>query len=152
MHEPSGRGLSSDRLIVRATTLRSGNDAHRTPYDPCPHGWPRDRRRRPPVPSSSRGAGRRARPRGSRHRRARDTRRRDAGPAERPGTPERTGPDRPTPDLGPNVTLFTPDTPQTEIQAKLDAIAARQVPNQFGEERDAVLFAPGTYGSTDEAA
>ena len=55
-----------------------------------------------------------------------------------------------TPDLGPNVTLFTPDTPQTEIQAKLDAIAARQVPNQFGEERDAVLFAPGTYGSTEE--
>ena len=53
-----------------------------------------------------------------------------------------------TPDLGPNVTLFTPATPQAEIQAKLDAIAARQVGNQFGEERDAVLFAPGTYGST----
>ena len=74
----------------------------------------------------------------------------DAAPAQ-PSTPVR--PSAPvltarTPDLGPNVTLFTPDTPQTEIQAKLDAIAARQVPNQFGEERDAVLFAPGTYGST----
>jgi len=55
-----------------------------------------------------------------------------------------------TPDLGPNVTLFTPDTPQADIQARLDAIAKRQVPNQFGEERDAVLFAPGTYGSADK--
>jgi hypothetical protein len=55
-----------------------------------------------------------------------------------------------TPDLGPNVTVFTPDTPQADIQARLDAIAKRQVPNQFGEERDAVLFAPGTYGSTDK--
>ena len=75
----------------------------------------------------------------------------DAAPAA-PSTPMR--PSAPvlaarTPDLGSNVTLFTPDTPQTEIQAKLDAIAARQVPNQFGEERDAVLFAPGTYGSTE---
>ena len=69
----------------------------------------------------------------------------------RPATP--SAPSAPaaaprTPDLGPNVTLFTPATPQADIQAKLDAIAKRQVPNQFGEERDAVLFAPGTYGST----
>jgi hypothetical protein len=55
-----------------------------------------------------------------------------------------------TPDLGPNVTLFTPAMPQADIQARLDAIAKRQVGNQFGEERDAVLFAPGTYGSTDK--
>jgi hypothetical protein len=53
-------------------------------------------------------------------------------------------------DLGPNVTLFTPATPQAEIQSRLDAIAARQVPNQFGDERDAVLFAPGTYGSAEK--
>ncbi|GAB2573740.1 adenylyl cyclase [Microlunatus antarcticus] len=52
-----------------------------------------------------------------------------------------------TPDLGPNVTLITPAMAQADVQAKLDAIAARQVPNQFGEERDAILFAPGTYGS-----
>ncbi len=52
-----------------------------------------------------------------------------------------------TPDLGPNVTLITPDMAQADVQAKLDAIATRQVSNQFGEERDAVLFAPGTYGS-----
>ncbi len=51
-------------------------------------------------------------------------------------------------DLGPGVTLITPDLPQAEVQAKLDAIAARQVDNQFGEERDAILFAPGTYGSS----
>ncbi|MGI3781431.1 MAG: hypothetical protein ACRYG2_11710 [Janthinobacterium lividum] len=52
-----------------------------------------------------------------------------------------------TPDLGPDVTLITPTMPQADVQARLDAIAARQVGNQFGDERDAVLFAPGTYGS-----
>ena len=56
------------------------------------------------------------------------------------------GRDKP-PDLGPNVLLFDPGMSTTEIQAKVDAIAAQQVGNQFGPERYALLFKPGTYGS-----
>jgi hypothetical protein len=36
----------------------------------------------------------------------------------------------------------------SEIQAKVDAIAAQQVSNEFGTQRYALLFAPGTYGTT----
>jgi hypothetical protein len=49
--------------------------------------------------------------------------------------------------LGPNVVVFTPAMSQASIQSSLDAIANQQVPNQFGTQRYAVLFAPGTYGS-----
>ena len=49
--------------------------------------------------------------------------------------------------LGPNVYVFDPSMPQSTIQATLDAIAAQQVPNQFGTQRYALLFEPGTYGS-----
>jgi hypothetical protein len=52
------------------------------------------------------------------------------------------------PDLGPNVYVFDPSMPQSDIQAAVDAIAAQQVPNQFGTQRYALLFKPGTYGST----
>ena len=51
------------------------------------------------------------------------------------------------PDFGPNVHVFTPSTPQSVIQATVDAIAAQQVSNQFGTQRYALLFAPGTYGT-----
>ncbi|NYJ05242.1 adenylyl cyclase [Petropleomorpha daqingensis] len=51
------------------------------------------------------------------------------------------------PDLGPNVHVFDPSMPVAEIQAAVDAVYARQVDNQFGTERDALLFLPGTYGS-----
>ena len=51
------------------------------------------------------------------------------------------------PDLGPNVTVFTPDTPLAEIQATLDATWAQQKDNEMGSERYAYLFAPGTYGT-----
>jgi len=51
------------------------------------------------------------------------------------------------PDFGPNVHVFTPSTPQSMIQATVDAIAAQQVSNQFGTQRYALLFAPGTYGT-----
>ncbi|HWG24196.1 glycosyl hydrolase family 28-related protein [Actinospica sp.] len=50
--------------------------------------------------------------------------------------------------LGPNVYVFSPSMPQSTIQGTLDAIAAQQVPNQFGTQRYALLFEPGTYGST----
>jgi len=52
------------------------------------------------------------------------------------------------PNFGANVIVFAPGMPQSDIQAALDALAAQQVPNQFGTERYAVLFLPGTYGSS----
>src|SRR4051794_24261026 len=51
-----------------------------------------------------------------------------------------------TPDLGPNVKVFDPSMPASEIQAQVNAIAAQQVSNQFGTQRYALLFKPGTYG------
>jgi Pectate lyase superfamily protein len=51
------------------------------------------------------------------------------------------------PGFGPNVYIFTPSMPQAQIQSTVDAIAAQQVPNQFGTQRYALLFEPGTYGS-----
>ena len=50
--------------------------------------------------------------------------------------------------LGPNVCVFNTSMSQATIQADLDAIAAQQVPNQFGSQRYAVLFEPGTYGTS----
>ncbi|MET9399893.1 discoidin domain-containing protein [Kitasatospora sp. NPDC002965] len=46
-------------------------------------------------------------------------------------------------DLGPNVLVFDPATPG--IQAKADEIFRRQEANQFGPERYALLFKPGSY-------
>jgi len=37
--------------------------------------------------------------------------------------------------------------PQSRIQATVDSIARRQAGNQFGDQRYALLFEPGTYGS-----
>ena len=51
------------------------------------------------------------------------------------------------PDFGPNVVIFDPSMPTSQIQATVDAIAAQQVPNQFGTQRYALLFKPGTYGT-----
>lgn len=51
------------------------------------------------------------------------------------------------PALGPDVYLFSPSMPQSQIQATVDQIAAQQVSNQFGTQRYALLFEPGTYGS-----
>ena len=51
------------------------------------------------------------------------------------------------PDFGQNVYVFSPSMPQSEIQATVDAIASQQVSNQFGTQRYALLFEPGSYGS-----
>ena len=51
------------------------------------------------------------------------------------------------PAFGQNVVVFTPSMPQSQIQGTLNAISTQQVPNQFGSQRYAVLFEPGTYGS-----
>ncbi|MGH7603715.1 MAG: coagulation factor 5/8 type domain-containing protein [Gemmatimonadaceae bacterium] len=49
------------------------------------------------------------------------------------------------PDFGPNVTIFDPTTPAAAIQAKLDSVFKSQESNEFGTERFAILFKPGTY-------
>ncbi len=51
-------------------------------------------------------------------------------------------------DLGPNVYVFNPSMPQSQIQATVDAVANQQISNQFGPQRYALLFEPGTYGSS----
>ena len=51
------------------------------------------------------------------------------------------------PDFGPNVYIFSPSMPQSQIQATVDSIASQQVSNQFGTQRYELLFEPGTYGS-----
>jgi hypothetical protein len=52
--------------------------------------------------------------------------------------------------LGPNVCVFNDTMSQATIQADLNNIATQQVPNQFGSQRYAILFEPGTYGSTGD--
>ncbi len=54
------------------------------------------------------------------------------------------------PDFGPNVKVFDPSMSTSEIKATVDAIAAEQVSNQFGTQRYALLFKPGTYGTPTE--
>src|SRR6266436_2880484 len=56
--------------------------------------------------------------------------------------------DAPTaPHFGSNVTIFNPSMPQSQVQAAVDAVSGQQVSNQFGTQRYALLFEPGTYGS-----
>ena len=51
------------------------------------------------------------------------------------------------PDFGPNVKIFDPSMSTSQIQSAVDSIYAQQQSNQFGSERYALLFEPGTYGS-----
>ena len=53
-------------------------------------------------------------------------------------------------DFGPNVLIFDPGMSTSLIQAAIAPIASQQVPNQFGSQRYALLFKPGTYGSKAE--
>ena len=56
----------------------------------------------------------------------------------------------PTRGLGPNVTVFDPSMPVSEIQAAADAIHAKQVDAEMGTDRYALLFKPGVYGSAEQ--
>jgi hypothetical protein len=49
------------------------------------------------------------------------------------------------PDFGPNVVIFDQNSSPADIQSKCDAIYATQERNEFGEERNAILFKPGSY-------
>jgi hypothetical protein len=51
------------------------------------------------------------------------------------------------PDLGPNTFVFDPSTPQATIQSRLNSIATQMKTNQFGTQRYAVLFKPGSYNA-----
>jgi hypothetical protein len=59
----------------------------------------------------------------------------------------RQTPGRRQPNLGPNVYVFSPGMAPSRIQATVNSIASRQAGNQFGTQRYALLFEPGTYGS-----
>jgi hypothetical protein len=52
--------------------------------------------------------------------------------------------------FGPNVLIFDPTMPVSQIQAAVDAIYAQQVGAEMGTNRYALLFEPGSYGSTTQ--
>jgi hypothetical protein len=52
------------------------------------------------------------------------------------------------PNFGAGVYIFNPGMNQAAIQSQLNTIAAAQVDNEFGPQRYAILFEPGTYGSS----
>jgi hypothetical protein len=52
--------------------------------------------------------------------------------------------------LGPNVYVFTPSMSVSSILSTLNTISNAQVSNQFGTQRYAILFEPGTYGSASD--
>lgn len=49
------------------------------------------------------------------------------------------------PDFGPNVLIFNPSMPSATIQEQIDTVYATQRRNEFGPERNALLFLPGDY-------
>jgi hypothetical protein len=50
--------------------------------------------------------------------------------------------------LGAHVLVFNARMPLEQIQARVDEIARQQISDQFGSGRYALLFEPGTYGSS----
>jgi hypothetical protein len=55
------------------------------------------------------------------------------------------GADRSTPDFGPNVLVFNSSMHAQDIQHQIDKVYAVQRHNEFGAERNALLFLPGEY-------
>ena len=51
------------------------------------------------------------------------------------------------PDLGPNVVVFDPSMSASTIQSRVNTIFSQQETNQFGSQRYAVMFKPGTYSA-----
>jgi hypothetical protein len=49
------------------------------------------------------------------------------------------------PDFGPNVLIFESSMPSQVIQKQIDAVYATQEHNEFGSQRNALLFLPGSY-------
>ncbi|MFG1603575.1 discoidin domain-containing protein [Actinoplanes sp. NPDC049265] len=71
----------------------------------------------------------------------------DGGPSEPPpGSGDPVEPTDPrNPNFGPNVDVYDPSTPTATIQNRLNQLFTAQERNQFGPERYAVLFKPGSY-------
>jgi hypothetical protein len=65
-------------------------------------------------------------------------------PGGAPPPPPTTNPPG-TPDFGPNVSIFDPSMSQATIQNRLNSVFNAQQSNQFGSQRFALLFKPGTY-------
>jgi hypothetical protein len=61
-----------------------------------------------------------------------------SGPTPPPSNPS-------NPDLGPNVKIFDPSMSSSTIQSQLNTIDNQQQTNQFGTQRYALLFRPGSY-------
>ncbi|MEW1863162.1 MULTISPECIES: RICIN domain-containing protein [unclassified Streptomyces] len=59
------------------------------------------------------------------------------------GTPPPTNPNNP--DLGPNVKIFDPSMSSSSIQSTINSVYSSQQSNQFGNNRYALLFTPGSY-------
>ncbi|MEU1404845.1 RICIN domain-containing protein [Streptomyces sp. NPDC005728] len=51
------------------------------------------------------------------------------------------------PDLGPDVVVFDPSMSPSTIRSRLNSIFQQQETNQFGSQRYAVLFKPGSYSA-----
>src|SRR6202171_6778893 len=49
------------------------------------------------------------------------------------------------PEFGPNVFIFDPSMSSQAIQKQIDAVYATQEHNEFGSQRNALLFMPGSY-------
>ncbi|MEY9947620.1 RICIN domain-containing protein [Kitasatospora sp. GAS1066B] len=49
------------------------------------------------------------------------------------------------PDLGPNVKIFDPSMSAASIQSTINSVYGSQQSNQFGTDRYALLFTPGSY-------
>jgi hypothetical protein len=58
-----------------------------------------------------------------------------------------TTPAASTPDFGPNVYIFDPSMPASDVQAACTTIFNKQETNQFGSDRYAILFKPGSYNA-----
>jgi hypothetical protein len=65
-----------------------------------------------------------------------------------PATLAASGPASASNPLGAHVLVFNAGMPLEQIQARVDEIARQQVSDQFGSGRYALLFEPGTYGSS----
>src|SRR5208337_3979826 len=55
--------------------------------------------------------------------------------------------DNATVDFGPNVLIFDPSMSSSTIQSQVDAIFQTQQSNQFGQQRYALFFKPGSYSA-----
>ncbi|MFZ0518502.1 MAG: hypothetical protein WAM20_15755, partial [Acidobacteriaceae bacterium] len=49
------------------------------------------------------------------------------------------------PNFGPNVLVFSPSMSTTAMQQQIDKVYAIQRRNEFGPQRNALLFLPGKY-------